>query len=55
MKPNCSCHFDCINYGHCDIEENEDGTKVSDCEDCYREQDCDYCTRYYCEKMDDDD
>jgi hypothetical protein len=37
------------------VEENEDGTPVDDCVDCYKEKDCDYCTKYYCELPEVDD
>ena len=37
------------------MEENEDGTPVDDCIDCYKEKDCDYCTKYYCELPEVDD
>lgn len=56
MRLDCSCHFDCIYYGNCDVEENEeDSTSVDDCENCYKEKDCDYCTKYYCELPEVDD
>lgn len=45
-----SCHFDCNMYGFCD--------KSIDCDEideigeykCERYDNCEYCTKYYCEQ-----